>query len=178
MASGLCLLTLSTLFAGIGRPSTPARERTDLRAWTPHDVWCNARHGLMTGAHRLTGQPPWRVRTSTEVLVPVISWTHGRTVGAGTLVLALEPGPLKQSLLRRTTAPTVRSSCSTSPICERASPGGGPSRRWPWSTRRPCSSRQTSLEMAGRCAHSCPHTNGGIPGQATRHGGQWGDSSE
>lgn len=47
MASGLYLLMLITLFAGIGRLSIPARERTGLRTWTPRDVWCNARRGVI-----------------------------------------------------------------------------------------------------------------------------------
>jgi hypothetical protein len=52
MASGLYLLMLITLFTGIGRLSTPARERTDLRTWTPRDVWRNARRGVIVlGEH-------------------------------------------------------------------------------------------------------------------------------
>lgn len=52
MASGLYLLMLVTLFTGIGRLSTPARERTDLRTCTPRDVWCNVRRGVaVLGEH-------------------------------------------------------------------------------------------------------------------------------
>lgn len=52
MASGLFLLILITIFAGIGRLSIPTRERTDLRTWTLRDVWFNARRGVIVlGEH-------------------------------------------------------------------------------------------------------------------------------
>ena len=58
MASGLYLLILITLFVRIGRLSTPARERTDLRTWTPHDVWCNAWRGVIVLGEHGPSYPP------------------------------------------------------------------------------------------------------------------------
>lgn len=58
MASGLYLLLLITLFAGIGRLSMPARERTDLRTWTLRDVWFNARRGVAVLGEHGPSSPP------------------------------------------------------------------------------------------------------------------------
>lgn len=52
MASALYLLVLITVFASIGRLSTPVRERTHLRTWTLPDVWFNVRRGVIVlGEH-------------------------------------------------------------------------------------------------------------------------------
>ncbi|MDA3650090.1 hypothetical protein LZ318_20890 [Saccharopolyspora indica] len=61
------------------------------------------RDGLMTGAVRLTGKPIWLVRTAIELIVLVVGWLLGGTVGVGTVLIALAMGPLVQQFLRFTT---------------------------------------------------------------------------
>ncbi|WP_026533205.1 hypothetical protein [Arthrobacter sp. H41] len=46
MISALYVLTLITVFAGIGRLSIPRRERAPLSTWTLRDVYFNVRRGL------------------------------------------------------------------------------------------------------------------------------------
>lgn len=47
------------------------------------------RDGLMTGLHRVTGQPIWMVRVGLELTVLAIGWLLGGTVGLGTVVFAV-----------------------------------------------------------------------------------------
>ncbi|NUS94600.1 MAG: hypothetical protein HOQ36_19705, partial [Nocardia sp.] len=61
------------------------------------------RDGLMTGAVRVTGKPIWLVRTGIEVIVLVIGWMLGGTVGLGTVLIAVVMGPLVQLFLGVTT---------------------------------------------------------------------------
>lgn len=51
------------------------------------------RDGLMTGLQSLTGFPIARVRTSIEVIVVLLGWMLGGTVGLGTLIFAFGIGP-------------------------------------------------------------------------------------
>ncbi|MGG5172664.1 YczE/YyaS/YitT family protein [Pseudarthrobacter sp. J1738] len=57
------------------------------------------RDGLMTGLARRSGWSVRVARTSIEVLVLVIGWLLGGTVGIGTVVYALAIGPLVHWLL-------------------------------------------------------------------------------
>ena len=57
------------------------------------------RDGLMTGLAARTGRSVRLVRTSIEVVVLVIGWLLGGTVGVGTVVYALAIGPLVHRLL-------------------------------------------------------------------------------
>lgn len=57
------------------------------------------RDGLMTGIHARTGWPVRRIRTAIEVLVLLIGWLLGGTVGFGTVLYALAIGPLIQICL-------------------------------------------------------------------------------
>ena len=59
------------------------------------------RDGLMTGFHRLTGQPIWIVRTAIEVIVGVVGIALGGTFGFGTIWFALTIGPQVQFWLAR-----------------------------------------------------------------------------
>ncbi|MFH5228605.1 YczE/YyaS/YitT family protein [Antrihabitans spumae] len=52
------------------------------------------RDGIMTGLTRITKQPIAVVRTGIEVVVAVVGWMLGGTVGIGTVVVALLMGPL------------------------------------------------------------------------------------
>lgn len=52
------------------------------------------RDGLMTGLVRITGLPVWLVRTGIEVIVLIIGWFLGGTVGLGTVLFALMIGPI------------------------------------------------------------------------------------
>jgi uncharacterized membrane protein YczE len=58
-----------------------------------------ARDGLMTGLARRTGWSVRLSRTLIEVVVLVVGWILGGSVGAGTVVYALAIGPLVQLLL-------------------------------------------------------------------------------
>lgn len=51
------------------------------------------RDGLMTGLHRRTGIPVWKVRTAIEVTVLVAGALLGGTIGVGTAAFALLIGP-------------------------------------------------------------------------------------
>ena len=57
------------------------------------------RDGLMTGIHRRTGWPVWRVRVGIELVVLAIGWVLGGNVGLGTLAFALLIGPIVQRTL-------------------------------------------------------------------------------
>jgi uncharacterized membrane protein YczE len=46
------------------------------------------RDGLMTGLHRVTGLPIWKVRVGIELAVVAIGWVLGGTVGVGTIAFA------------------------------------------------------------------------------------------
>ncbi|MEI7743817.1 MAG: hypothetical protein WCK58_08725, partial [Chloroflexota bacterium] len=58
------------------------------------------RDGLMTGLHIKYGWSIRRARTSIELIVLVIGYEAGGTVGLGTVVFALGIGPLVQVMLR------------------------------------------------------------------------------
>lgn len=64
------------------------------------------RDGLMTGVVRRTGGSVRVIRTGIEVLVLIVGWLLGGTVGAGTVLYAAAIGPLVHRLLP---ALTVRS---------------------------------------------------------------------
>nr|WP_237727971.1 hypothetical protein [Cellulomonas sp. APG4] len=64
------------------------------------------RDGLMTGLVARTGWSVRTVRTSIEVLVVLVGWVLGGTVGLGTLAYALAIGPLVHVLLPRFTVPS------------------------------------------------------------------------
>jgi uncharacterized protein len=51
------------------------------------------RDGWMTGVHRKTGWPIYGVRLGIEVIVVIIGWLLGGTVGIGTVLFALLIGP-------------------------------------------------------------------------------------
>ncbi len=57
------------------------------------------RDGLMTGLVRRTGGSVRVVRTGIEVLVLIVGWLLGGTVGVGTVLYAIAIGPLVHSLL-------------------------------------------------------------------------------
>lgn len=58
------------------------------------------RDGLMTGIHRRTGWPLWRVRCGIEGSALVVGWLLGGTVGIGTVLFALLVGPVLGATLR------------------------------------------------------------------------------
>lgn len=51
------------------------------------------RDGLMTGIQRITGKPIAAVRASIEIIVVILGWLLGGTVGLGTIIFALFIGP-------------------------------------------------------------------------------------
>ena len=51
------------------------------------------RDGLMTGLQRITGRPIALVRASIEIIVVIIGWLLGGTVGVGTIIFAIFIGP-------------------------------------------------------------------------------------
>ena len=51
------------------------------------------RDGLMTGLHRRTGAPVWKIRTAIEISVLAVGAVLGGTVGFGTAAFALLVGP-------------------------------------------------------------------------------------
>jgi len=59
------------------------------------------RDGLMTGFHRVTGQPIWLVRTVIEVVVGLVGIVLGGTFGFGTIWFAFTIGPQVQFWLAR-----------------------------------------------------------------------------
>lgn len=59
------------------------------------------RDGLMTGITRITGYPVGLVRAVIEIVVLIIGWRLGGTVGIGTVVFAAGIGPLVQFFLKR-----------------------------------------------------------------------------
>jgi uncharacterized membrane protein YczE len=64
------------------------------------DLGPGPRDGLMTGLHHRYGWSIRRVRTALEVVVLVVGFVLGGTVGIGTIVFALTIGPLVQWALR------------------------------------------------------------------------------
>ncbi len=64
------------------------------------------RDGLMTGLVRRTGGSVRRVRTSIEVVVLVVGFLLGGSVGIGTVLYAAGIGPLVHRLLPRFVVPT------------------------------------------------------------------------
>ncbi len=66
------------------------------------------RDGLMTGLHRVTGLPIWKVRVAIELAVVAIGWTLGGTVGVGTIAFAVFIGYVCQYFMRifRVSLPT------------------------------------------------------------------------
>ncbi|RZS44654.1 putative membrane protein YczE [Herbihabitans rhizosphaerae] len=59
------------------------------------------RDGLMTGIHARTRVSVRMARTAIEVVVLVVGWLLGGTVGVGTVIYALAIGPLAQLFLPR-----------------------------------------------------------------------------
>lgn len=58
------------------------------------------RDGLMTGLHRVTGLPIWKVRVGIELVVVAIGWMLGGTVGVGTIAFAVLIGSACQFFMR------------------------------------------------------------------------------
>lgn len=63
------------------------------------------RDGLMTGLHRITGQPIWKVRVVIELVVVAIGWLLGGTVGIGTIAFAVFIGSVCQFFMRMFSIP-------------------------------------------------------------------------
>jgi uncharacterized membrane protein YczE len=59
------------------------------------------RDGLMTGLARVTGYSIGPIRAVLEIVVLIIGWLLGGTVGVGTVVFALAIGPMVQFFLKR-----------------------------------------------------------------------------
>lgn len=57
------------------------------------------RDGLMTGLVRVSGKPLWLIRTSIEVVVLVLGWVLGGTIGVGTVLYAFAIGPVVHVML-------------------------------------------------------------------------------
>jgi uncharacterized membrane protein YczE len=57
------------------------------------------RDGLMTGLVRRTGKPLWLVRTAIEVVVLVLGWAFGGTIGLGTVLYAFGIGPVAHVMM-------------------------------------------------------------------------------
>jgi len=51
------------------------------------------RDGLMTGIQRITGKPIAVVRASIEIIIVILGWILGGTVGLGTIIFAIFIGP-------------------------------------------------------------------------------------
>jgi uncharacterized membrane protein YczE len=64
------------------------------------DLGPGPRDGLMTGLHLRYGWSIRRARTAIELIVLVIGWLAGGTVGLGTVVFALGIGPMVQVSLK------------------------------------------------------------------------------
>lgn len=47
------------------------------------------RDGLMVGLNKITGRPIWQVRVAIELVVVVIGWMLGGTIGIGTIAFAV-----------------------------------------------------------------------------------------
>ncbi len=47
------------------------------------------RDGLMVGLNKITGRPIWQVRVAIELVVVVIGWILGGTIGIGTIAFAV-----------------------------------------------------------------------------------------
>ena len=57
------------------------------------------RDGMMTGLVKKTGRPVWLVRTAIEVVVLVLGWAFGGTLGLGTVIYAFVIGPVVHVML-------------------------------------------------------------------------------
>jgi uncharacterized membrane protein YczE len=64
------------------------------------DLGAGPRDGLMTGIHHRFGWSIRRARTSIEVVVLVIGFVLGGTIGLGTILFAFGIGPVVQAFLR------------------------------------------------------------------------------
>jgi uncharacterized membrane protein YczE len=64
------------------------------------DLGAGPRDGLMTGIHHRFGWSIRRARTSIELVVLVIGFLLGGTVGLGTILFAFGIGPVVQAMLR------------------------------------------------------------------------------
>ncbi len=64
------------------------------------DLGPGPRDGLMTGLHHRFGWSIRRARTSVELIVLVVGFLLGGTVGLGTILFAFGIGPIVQALLR------------------------------------------------------------------------------
>jgi uncharacterized membrane protein YczE len=64
------------------------------------DLGAGPRDGLMTGLHHRFGWSIRRARTSLELVVLVVGFLLGGTVGLGTILFAFGIGPVVQALLR------------------------------------------------------------------------------
>jgi uncharacterized membrane protein YczE len=71
------------------------------------DLGPGPRDGLMTGIHRRRGWSIRSVRTVIELLVLLIGFLLGGTIGIGTVVHAIAVGPLTRSIFYGWTATTV-----------------------------------------------------------------------
>ena len=63
------------------------------------DLGPGPRDGLMTGVHHRFGWSIRRARTAIELLVLIVGWALGGTIGVGTVVFALGIGPVIQFFL-------------------------------------------------------------------------------
>lgn len=72
------------------------------------------RDGLMTGIHHRWGWKIWIVRTSIEIVVLVLGWLLGGTVGIGTLAFALLIGPMVNVTLPLLLVPAARRGAAAS----------------------------------------------------------------
>jgi uncharacterized membrane protein YczE len=64
------------------------------------DLGAGPRDGLMTGLHHRFGWSIRRARTAIELLVLVIGFLLGGTIGLGTILFAFGIGPVVQAMLR------------------------------------------------------------------------------
>ena len=64
------------------------------------DLGAGPRDGLMTGLHHRFGWSIRRARTAIELIVLVIGYLMGGTIGLGTILFAFGIGPVVQFMLR------------------------------------------------------------------------------
>ena len=83
------------------------------------------RDGLMTGIHHRWGWKIWIVRTSIEIVVLVLGWLLGGTVGIGTLAFALLIGPMVNVTLPLLLVPAARRGAAASSRRETVGPRAG-----------------------------------------------------
>lgn len=84
------------------------------------------RDGLMTGLVAQTGWPVRRVKTAIEVLVVVIGWLLGGTLGWATVLFAVGVGPVVQVALPWFDHPRYQVRTGTSRASSRAASAGEP----------------------------------------------------